>query len=169
VQHFSDIDVLEFSDMICKSLISWTKRQNKRLATISGSDMENTGILERICDKLGDTRFKVTDKQSRRGRNVGKSFHLNCFICRKYLTEDGEVWYVQTNFRCSQCLMPLCKKDRSTPDIGRNLSCVDEHITSKCKLVGCFASHRQYTTFPKDKQVQLVLRCQTRLRAQAAA
>jgi hypothetical protein len=154
---------------MCKSLVSQTKRQNKRLATISGSDMDNTSTLERICDTEGNTCFKVTDKQSRRGQNVGNSFHLNCFMCRKYLTEDGEVRYLQTNFRCSQCLMPLCKKDHSTPDIGRNQSCVDERISSKCRLIGCFASDHQYTMFPKDKQVQLVSRHRTRLRAQAAA
>jgi hypothetical protein len=64
-EYFLDIDELEFSDMMCKSLVSQTKRQNKRLGTISGSDMENTSILEWICDKEGNKCFKVTDKQSR--------------------------------------------------------------------------------------------------------
>jgi hypothetical protein len=48
---FADIDILEFSDMICKGLVKRTIRQNKKLAAISGSDMDNNNILERICDK----------------------------------------------------------------------------------------------------------------------
>jgi hypothetical protein len=76
--------------------------------------MDNNNILERICDKEGNMCFTITDNQAKWGQNVGKSIHLNCHICWKYLMDMGEVKYVQTNFRCSQCLMPLCKKDSST-------------------------------------------------------
>ncbi len=160
-ERYSDIDVLEFSDMICKSLVKRNVRQNQKLAAISGTNLSNDSILERICDKHGNIRFTITDSQARRGRNVGKSIHQNCFICRKYLTELGEVRYVQTNFRCSQCQMPLCKKGRVGTD-GRIQSCVDEHVTSNCQTVGCFGTERNFSTFPKDQQVQLVTRHRTR-------
>jgi hypothetical protein len=74
----------------------------------------------------------------------------------------GGVQYVQTNFRCSQCLMPLFKKDCSSEGNGKTQSCVDEQLSSKCQSVGCFSSDRQYATFPKDKQVQLIRRYRTR-------
>jgi len=74
----------------------------------------------------------------------------------------GEVKYVQTNFGCSQCLMAPCKKDHSSEGNGWTQSCVDEHLSSKCQIVGCFSSDRQYATFPKDKQVQLISRRRTR-------
>ncbi len=154
--HYSEIDVLEFSDYVCKNLVKRNVRQNKQLASMSGTDLENTSILERISNKDGNERFKVSNKQARRGRNVGKSIHLNCFVCRKYLDPGGEVNYVQTTFRCYECKMPLCKKDRSNPTIGRNKSCVDEHVETDCKVVGCFGYDQQYAFFPKDEQVQLV-------------
>jgi hypothetical protein len=52
--------------------------------------------------------------------------------------------------------MPLCKKDRSNRDIGRNQSCMIEHITTQCEVVGCFGSDRSYSIFPRENQVQLV-------------
>jgi hypothetical protein len=155
-ERYVDVDVLEFSDLICKKLVVRSRRQNEKLAALTGTTVENTAILERISDKDGNCRFIMTDKQARRGRNVGKSLHLNCYICRKYLTPFGDTEYVQTTFRCIDCKMPLCKKDRSNPTIGRDQSCVDEHMNSKCQTVGCYGSDRQYSNFPKEKQVQLV-------------
>ncbi len=119
-------------------------------------------ILERITDKDGNNRFTVTDKQLSQGRNVGKSLHQNCYICHKYLTPEGDTEYNQTTFQCSDCKMPLCKKDRSDPDIGHNQSCMVEHIKTKCKVVGCFGSDRAYSKFPRENQVQLVSRRLTR-------
>ena len=157
-ERYHDVDVLEFSDIIWKSLVRRTVRQNRKLATISGSNVNNDNILERICDKDGNLCFTITDTQARRGRNVGNSIHLNCYICWKYLTEFGQVKYVQTNFRCNQCQMTLCKKDRMIANNGRTQSCVDEHVSSTCQTVGCFGTDRNYSTFPKEKQEQLVTR-----------
>lgn len=117
--YYSDIDILEFSYYVCKQLVKRNVRQNKQLASLAGTDLGNTSTLERITDKDGNERFKITNNQAIRGRNVGKSIHLNCFLCRKYLDSDGETIYRQTTFRCSECKMPLCKKDRSNPTIGR--------------------------------------------------
>ena len=160
--YYSDIDIIEFSDYVCKHLVKRNVRQNKQLASLAGTDLGNTSTLERITDKDGNERFKITNNQANRGRNVGKSVHLNCFLCRKYLDSDGETIYRQTTFRCSECKMPLCKKDRSNPTIGRLKSCVDEHAESDCKVVGCFGDNRQYIVFPKEKQVQLVSRQRSR-------
>jgi hypothetical protein len=153
---FIEVDVLEFSDMFCKKLTVQSRRQNERLASLTGEKADNASILECIADKDGNNRFLVTDRQLRRGRIVGKSLHQNCFICRKYLTPEGDTEYNQTTFRCSDCKMPLCKKDRSNRDIGRNQSCMIEHIPTQCEVVGCFGSDRSYSNFPREKQAQLV-------------
>jgi len=151
----NEIHILEFSDMLCKKLTVWSRRQNERL---SRSNIENHGILERITDKNSNNRFTLTDKQETRGRIVGWSIHQNCFICQKYLALMRETEYIQTTFRCSACKMPLCKEDWSKPEIGRNQSCVDEHNSLRCETVGCNGYDCHYTNFPKDLQVQLVSR-----------
>ena len=153
---FIEVDILEFSDMICKKLTVRSRRQTERLASLRGETADDASILERITDKDGNNRFSVTDKQLSRGRNVGRSIHQNCYICRKYLTPEGDTEYNQTTFRCMDCKMPLCKKDRSNPAIGRNQSCMVEHIKSRCEVVGCFGSDRSYSIFPRENQVQLV-------------
>jgi hypothetical protein len=160
---YSDVDILEFSDFVCKKLLKRNIRQTARLGAMVGENTNgNEGILERITDKDGNERFKVTNNQAKRGRNVGKSIHLNCFVCRKYLNADGDTEYKQTTFRCYECKMPLCKKDRSDQTIGRLKSCIDEHAESNCPVVGCFGDDRQYNVFPKEKQVQLISRRRTR-------
>ena len=129
---------------------------------VGDNNNNNESILERIAKKDGNACFKVTDNQVKRGRNMDKSLHLNCYVCQKYLELDGETAYKQTTFRCYDCKMPLCKKDSSDPTIGRDKSCVDEHLESQCKVVGCFGDDRQYNIFSKEKQVQLVSRWRTR-------
>jgi hypothetical protein len=107
-ERYTEVDVLEFSDLICKKLMLRPKRQNELLGRTT---VDNHSILERISNKNGNMRFILTDMQESRGRNVGRSIHHNCFVCQKYLTPTGETEYVQTTFRCSECKMPLCKKD----------------------------------------------------------
>ncbi len=147
--------MLEVSDLICKKLVVRLRRQHERLAALTGTNVDNVSILEQITDKDGNSRFVITDKQVRQGRKVGKSLHLNYYICHKYLTPMGDTECVQTTFRCTDCKMPLCENDRSNPTISREQSCGDEHINSKCKIVGCYGSDRQYSNFPKEQQVQL--------------
>jgi len=158
-ERYTEVDVLEFSDLICKKLTLRPKRQNELLGRTM---VDNHSILERIMDKDGNTRFAVTESQECRGRNVGRSIHHNCFVCRKYLTPTGETEYVQTTFRCSECKMPLCKKDRSNPGIGRPKSCVDEHLAATCDTLGCYGNDRKYSRFPREEQVQLVTNRVTR-------
>jgi hypothetical protein len=117
-ERYTDVDILEFSDLICTKLVVRSRRQHERLAALTGTNVDNDSILEEITNKDGNCRFVVTDKQARQGRNVGKSLHLNCYICRKYLTPMGDTEYVQTTLRYTDCKMPLCKKDRSNPTIG---------------------------------------------------
>jgi hypothetical protein len=144
------MDILQFSDFICKKL----KPRNWRLP----QRLKPGEPLERISNNDGDTRYKLTDRQYNKGRNVGKSIQQNCFVCRKYLKRNGDTLYNQTSFRCSLCKMPLCKKNRTDLSTGRLTSCLKEHQESNCKVVGCFGSDRTYTVFPKKLQLNLLRR-----------
>jgi hypothetical protein len=137
-------------------------RQNKQLASLAGANLVITSTLEWVTDKDGNERFKITNNQTIWGQNVGKSIHLNCFLCQKYLDPDGETSYKQTMFRYCECKMPLCKKDHSNPTIGRLKSGANEHAESDCKVVGCLGNDCQYTVFRKENQVQLVSRRRSR-------
>jgi hypothetical protein len=58
------VDIIEFSDMICKKLVVRSRRQHERLAALTGANVENISILERITDKDGNCRFVVTYNQA---------------------------------------------------------------------------------------------------------
>jgi len=97
----------------------------------------------------------VTNKQMRDGRKIGKSREKNCYICRKYLTATGRTRYCTTTWRCVDCKMPICRKDRKG-DEGREQTCMEEHRKSEEAHLGCFqGKFFDETTFPKDKQVNL--------------
>jgi hypothetical protein len=126
-KRYTYVDVLEFSDFICMKLVIRSRRQHERLAALTWTiNADNASVLERMTNNDGNSRFVMTDNQARWWRDVGKSMHLNCFICCKYLTPMGETENVQTTFRCSDCKMPLFKKDWSNLAIGQNQSCLDE-------------------------------------------
>jgi hypothetical protein len=111
---FLEVDILEFSNMICRKLTVRSRRQTERLASLRGETADDASILECITDKDGNNRFSVTDKQLSRGRNVGRSILKNCCICHKYLTPEGDTEYNQTTFRFMDCKLPLWKKIEAT-------------------------------------------------------
>jgi len=85
------VDILKFSDYVCKKLLKRNIRPSARLGAMVGdSNNGNESILERIANKDGNACFKVTDNEVKRGRNMGKSFHLNCYVWWKYLDPDIE-------------------------------------------------------------------------------
>lgn len=147
---FQEMDIIQFSDFICKNLKRRTWRIPQR--------RKPGELLERITNSDGNLRYQLTNRQYNKGRNVGKSIQQNCYICRKYLMPNGDTQYNQTSFRCVACKMPLCKKDRSDLSTGRLTSCLAEHQESNCKAIGCFTTDRSYTTFPRALQVNLLRR-----------
>jgi len=54
---YTDIDILQFSDLLCKKLTVQSRRQNERLASLTGEQGYNASILERITDKDGNHKF----------------------------------------------------------------------------------------------------------------
>jgi hypothetical protein len=60
---YKDMDILEFSDLICKKLSVRARRQHERLYLLTDAAADNASILEHITDKDGNNRFILTDKQ----------------------------------------------------------------------------------------------------------
>ena len=150
-----EIMVRKFSDMICANLQDTSRRQlaiRRGRHTSSASD----GImrLERIRGKDGYITRMPTEKQISKGRSVGTANNGNCYICRKYLGERGEVVYRQTTFCCSICKMPLCKESHKCVQIGRNEDCFDEHKMGEDENI-CCSQYVRAQPFPKDGQVNL--------------
>jgi hypothetical protein len=145
---YHEVDILHFSDYICKT----SKPRNFRLP----QRLKPGETLERICNHDGDTQYKLTDKQYNKGHNVGKSIQQNCFVCHKYLKMNGDTTYNQTTFRCCHCKMSLCKKDRTDLESDHLSSCLREHQESYCKVIGCFGADHSYAVFPKKLQLNLL-------------
>jgi len=99
---FQEMDIMQFSDFICKNLKRRTWRIPQR--------RKPGELLERITNSDGNLRYQLTNRQYNKGRNVGKSIQQNCYICRKYLMSNGNTKYNQTSFRCIACKMPLCNR-----------------------------------------------------------
>jgi hypothetical protein len=106
-EQFGEMDVLQFSDMICMNLRQRSSHQERRL--LQRCNIVDGNGLKRIADEHSNLQSTLTDSPHARGRNVGKSIQQNCYMYRKYLDKSGNTTYNQTNFRCKHCHMPLCK------------------------------------------------------------
>ena len=140
--------IRQFSDKLCASLDSITRDRPPQRSSRNPT-IPHANKLVRIM-KDGCTTRPPTEKQLREGRQVGAAINANCLICRKYLSSDDSVVYKQTTFCCVSCRMPLCKENRADVTAGRFMSCVDEHLESQHKVVGCFGVHHPSTGFPKS-------------------
>jgi hypothetical protein len=91
--------------------------------------------LTRIVNKEGQISRPANE------RNGGKGYVRACLICRQYREKQQN-----TNWWCSGCHVPLCKKGR-----GREFSCYDEHI-QRCNdpVVGCFTRKSEYIVLPDE-------------------
>jgi hypothetical protein len=112
-QKYDKMDIIQFADEISLNLRVRTPRKAPTLAaslnTLQGQEMR----LEHICNEFGKICRPPTPRQITYGRATGNSITAHCFICRKYMNQEGKTNYVQTAFRCSDCKMPLCKSDKS--------------------------------------------------------
>ena len=145
--------VRKFSDMMCGNLEDASRQQ---LAMRQRHHLASDGVmmLERIRGKDGCTTREPTEKQRSKGRTVGTAVNGNCYACRKYLTEKGEVVYRQTTFCCSTCKMPICKESQECVKIGRNESCFDEHRIGADKHTRC-GQHKSKQQYPREGMINL--------------
>ena len=74
------------------------------------------------------------------GKRGGKGYVRACLICRQYREKQQN-----TNWWCSTCRVPLCKKGR-----GRDSRCYEEHM-QRCDdpVVGCFERESENIVLPQ--------------------
>ena len=90
--------------------------------------------------------IRITDNEGRisrpaNGKNGGKGYVRACVICRQYKETQQN-----TNWWCSACRIPLCKKSR-----GRESSCYDEHIQRiDDPVLGCFERDSSNIVLPPE-------------------
>ena len=159
-QEVDALRIIRFTDLICGNLRPWKYQHRKSV------QQGEKPVLERICDKDGNTTAEPTSWQrDNRNNSVGNPITHHCFICRRYLTDKGTTVYDRkTSHWCRDCHMPLCEKSRVGLDGGRDISCVDEHCCSEEEVFAC--SGRMFnknTAVPKDKQVSLYPRRSSRV------
>ena len=152
-----NIRVLNFSDKICGSLRPWPRKSQRPVAVATAG--RATGALSRITSSDGtSTTYKLTDKQAMKGKTVGNSITLVCFVCRGYLTAKGQSVYKPTSFWCSICHMPLCSSDRrkdvSSFGEERDFTCVQIHQQST-DIMGCTSHHPRGTEYPEELKISL--------------
>ena len=145
----NEIEIRRFADMICKALVPREFRRRTVMNRLSGS---LDGSLMRIKGRDGNIARPPTAKETSRGRSVGSSYQLNCFICRKYLAIDGSSVYQLTPFCCSRCNMPLCNADRRDAGNNRNLTCLAEHLAHDDDTLGCFRRFTPSKAMPPHMQ-----------------
>ena len=151
------IRVLNFSDKICGALRPWPRKAAR--PTLATTANRANGSLSRITNVEGTmTTYKVTERQRLKGKTVGNSITLVCFVCRGYLNSDDSSVYKPTSFWCSQCHMPLCSNDRrydiKTFGAERDMTCIQIHQQST-DINGCNGQHPRGTEYPDDCKVSL--------------
>jgi hypothetical protein len=133
-----EVAIRKFSDMICVNLSLWKTKQRASPRARQPNEQLGDADLERLM-KDGSTTRHPTEKQIKAGKRVGTAVNGNCFICCKYMMAPGTTNYVQTNFCCVHCKMPLCKISRANVAMGRIDTCgLQEHLHSEEKHLGCF-------------------------------
>ena len=152
------VEIRKFSDLLCGSLV---RRKQRGADTLTQFNQQATAgctgpRLERIVAEDGSKSREVTAKQSAKsGRNVATARAMTCFICRGYLLADGTTDYKGTAFCCSECKMPLCKKDRTEGCMGRTSTCLEDHLASEHDVIGCYPPRDKSAEYPKEKVVSL--------------
>lgn len=126
------IAVKKFADKLCCNLKKWKYAGAARNHV---KQLELTRI--QAPNGSGKTNRDTSAQQRKKGRNVGKAYTLTCFICRRYAKEDGSQRRQDTSFWCKECHMPLCNTCRKGQDGGREMSCVEEHVTSTDDDIRC--------------------------------
>jgi hypothetical protein len=143
--------VKTFSTIVCGGIRIWPRFRERVIASVAREDC----ILARITDENGHTNRPPTEAQKSAGKRVGNAYTRNCFICRRYLGEDGQPIYRTTQNWCRKCNMPLCNTSRVGEDGGRKQSCLEEHTKSSDDCFGCVNQHKKDKQVPKDQLISL--------------
>jgi hypothetical protein len=89
---FDKDTVIKFSDLPCGKL----RLRERQKTDIVQHKVDGTDTLLSRIKKDGKTNLTVTIENERAGKKIGQPIQSKCFICRKYLKEDGTVNYRDT-------------------------------------------------------------------------
>lgn len=150
-EEVDNIRIYKFSDEICKTLRPWKRIRKENIP------LDALTYLTRIQDEDGNTNFDPTEKQIKKGIRVGSPIQLSCFICRRYLDENGDSFRRSTSFWCIKCRMPLCRMPRKGADGGREYNCLEEHLYSEEQELQCDEDklHKRGQSVPEHLHVCL--------------
>jgi len=154
-----NVRILKFSDQICGELKEW-ERKKPRSSQAKDDDRHQ---LCRVTQKDSlSTTAAPTEKQLQAGRTTGTCCRLTCFVCRKHITQKGERRRQQTIWWCKKCHMPLCRSSRVGEDGGRELTCLEEHLTATDDVFNCSQPIPRGAEVPDEHSVDLHARKSTR-------
>ena len=137
-------DVLRFADYMSADLVEI--EVTKRSSHVSTHDPTQT--LKRIRDEHGSLNAPLTETQKKRNLFTGNCITANCYVCKKY---EPRGKYNKTAWECSGCGTYLCRSDR-TGKLGRERSCLQEHLYSSETCLRCRNDGEAMTSFPKNKR-----------------
>jgi hypothetical protein len=152
------IKIAKFTDLMCGNLQYWEYKMHNTVANIS------EGLTRITNEKTGKKYKEPNEKQQKKGMMTGDPEKLTCYICRRYLDEEGKPYRWSTSFWCKSCKMPLCSESRKLKDGGRMYDCLEEHQTSDDHTFCCSDLHNKGTNVPREKQIQLHSRRNKRTR-----
>ena len=154
-----DFDIRTMANLISRPLTSGKFRYRtteQPSARTSSSTVNDRIQLVRICDEFGSETYRPRKEGGRvRVRQMG------CHICKQYQHKAKN-----TQWKCIDCNMPLCQKDRSSGTTNvRECDCYEEHKRSDDREIGCFpnmnrtawvlpASHHKYMLSRAQKEAR---------------
>ena len=155
-----DFDIKTMANLIARPLSSpdgFKYRTTEQPSARTSSSTVNDRIqLVRICDEFGS----ITYGPSKQGGRV-RVRQMGCHICKQYTYKE-----TKTQWKCGDCSMPLCQKDRSSGATNvRECDCYEEHKRSDDREIGCFpnmnrtawvlpASHHKYMLSRAQKEAR---------------
>ena len=126
------MDVCKFADLLChplrkRSTFSWNEKPKGAIAI----HKEEIDLYPKtIENNLGEINPQPTYKQRSLMKEQGNPYTKNCYVCQKYLDQQGLTMYHTTQWCCVTCEIPLCGIDRSEIPHNpmRKFSCLLEHL-----------------------------------------
>lgn len=95
---------------------------------------------EQTVVRITDANGNISRPPDGNGKSGGKGYVRHCLICRMYKKLPQN-----TNWWCSECQVPLCKKVR------RDISCYEEHVNNyHDPVLGCFKRARDRIALPPE-------------------
>jgi hypothetical protein len=110
---------------------------------------QGIGKLEHIRNDQGSIARAPSESQTKKGSRTGTSVLASEYMCRKYLSAEGDTVYKLTSFQSTVRKIPLSKKNQSDARVGRYLFCLDEHLQEDYQDLVCHDHYLACIVFPE--------------------